>query len=151
MCDMHTSIVLMFSILIDVYTKIQHTRVPKIDESTLYSSYSVTLYAYDFLFQELRIKKQKTDFFYHTVAPTKRIESPGNKSRFNVLLWMSKLIVSLLLLLESVSSDFVYTDFHETHGLVFNGDAGTTACAFDPLVSEVAIEITVDEYDFLFS
>jgi hypothetical protein len=32
-------------------------------------------------------------------------------------------------------TDFVYPDFNETTGIVFNGDAGTTVCWDDPTVS----------------
>lgn len=31
--------------------------------------------------------------------------------------------------------DFVYPDFNETTGIVFNGDSGTTVCWDDPSVS----------------
>ena len=36
-------------------------------------------------------------------------------------------IVSLVLFV-----DFVYPDFNETTGIVFNGDSGTTVCWDDP-------------------
>ena len=62
---------------------------------------------------------------------------------------MLTFIVSISVVLKTVSSDFVYTDFHETHGLVFNGDAGTTACAYDPLVRDIFLFFySVFEYDF---
>jgi hypothetical protein len=32
--------------------------------------------------------------------------------------------------------DFVYVDFNDTTGIVFNGDAGTTVCRDDPLVCQ---------------
>ena len=43
------------------------------------------------------------------------------------------LLILLLLSLYYCYSDFVYKDFNETSGLVFNGDAGTTNCHDDPL------------------
>ena len=43
------------------------------------------------------------------------------------------ILLTLLKILLSTYSDFVYKDFNETSGLVLNGDAGTTNCHDDPL------------------
>ena len=36
--------------------------------------------------------------------------------------------------LHSIVADFIFSDFNETTGLIFNKDAGTTSCFDDPLV-----------------
>jgi hypothetical protein len=54
------------------------------------------------------------------------------------------LILFLFVQVQRIVGDFVYADFRETRGLVFNGDTGTTSCEFDPLVCIMLYLIDLD-------